>query len=62
MSKYHAGKSGSPLCGARGTGNRFNVVTVAPAEWNALAPASRCSKCAAVIAKRKAATSTEEAA
>ena len=30
MSKYHAGKYGSPLCGTRGHGNRYHVITLAP--------------------------------
>lgn len=52
---YHAGTYNAPLCGARGTANRWNVVVLPPREWNALAPAQRCSKCVAKIQARKAA-------
>lgn len=51
--KYHAGKHGAPLCGARGTGNRSNVICLSPREWNATKAEHRCSKCAAKIALRK---------
>lgn len=49
MAKYHAMKNNLPLCGAKGTGNRFNVVCLPPSGWNALAEALRCEKCIAKI-------------
>lgn len=49
LNKYHAGKNGNPLCGARGTGGRWNVVCLKPSEWNALQPAQRCDRCAQKI-------------
>jgi hypothetical protein len=52
MHKYHAGRPGFPLCGARGTGNRYNVVVFGPADWNALKPEQRCSRCVEQIQKR----------
>lgn len=54
MSVYHARKHGAPLCGARGNGNRWNVITCSAAEWNALTNESRCKKCAAQITRNKA--------
>ena len=52
---YHAGKPRLPLCGQNGNANRFNVVVLAPADWNALKPEHRCSKCVEKIKARKAA-------
>jgi hypothetical protein len=54
MSKYHAGKHGAPLCGTRGHGNRYNVIVLAPKEWNELSEDQRCTKCAAKIQAEKA--------
>lgn len=53
MSKYHAGKPGAPLCGARGHGNRYNVVVLRPKEWNELPADQRCQKCIAKIRDNK---------
>ena len=55
MAKYHAGKHNNPLCGARGTGNRFNVVCVDAATWNTLSDNQKCSKCVEKIKQNKAA-------
>lgn len=54
MSKYHAGRGRIPLCGARGHGDRYNVIVLAPKEWNALPEEQRCSKCVAKIRAEKA--------
>lgn len=52
--KYHAAKNGLPLCGTRGTGNRYNVVCLPPKEWNALPEHQMCQKCADKIRAKKA--------
>lgn len=49
MAKYHAMKNNLPLCGARGTGDRFNVICLPPKGWNALPVGLRCEKCIAKI-------------
>jgi len=48
-SKYHAGKKGIPLCGTKGSGNRYNVVVLSSSEWNLLSQDQKCSKCLAKI-------------
>lgn len=54
---YHAGpRYDAPLCGTRGSGNRFNVVVLGPKDWNQLDPKNRCSKCCEAILKKKAST------
>lgn len=52
MSKYHVKKGLIPLCGTKGAGNRFNVVTLPLVEWKTLSPESRCTKCAAILEKK----------
>jgi len=53
---YHAKRNGLnvPLCGTRGTGDRYNVVSVPAKDWNELDTGSRCRKCSEIIAKKKA--------
>lgn len=54
MALYHAGKHGTPLCGSRGNGNRYNVVCLPAKEWNESHPENRCQKCIAKIETMKA--------
>lgn len=46
MGKYHLGAARIPLCGARGTANRYNVICVSKREWDQLSEQLRCAKCA----------------
>jgi hypothetical protein len=54
MSKYHARtQAGQPMCGTRGSGNRYNVISVGAKEWNELSHDQRCTKCAEKIRQMK---------
>lgn len=52
MSKYHAGKGRIPLCGAKGSGGRYNVIVLKPSEWKTLPKTQRCSKCVERLTKQ----------
>lgn len=63
MAKYHLGRKSVtahiPVCGARGRGDRYNVVVLTQKEWDALSENNRCEKCAAKIRVIKSKTDNE---
>jgi hypothetical protein len=52
MATYHAGKHGIPICGTKGSANRWNVICLSANDWNNTATDLRCSKCVCELKKK----------